>query len=100
MMTPEQMQEALKDVAPGTTLFVSYVAGREPTERAVREAIPHTTNPARARRHFVGTLSSVWTAKNGDPIMTLKVHNRGLGSEGAYRSFNPSLGQLLALAPL
>ena len=100
MMTAQQMEDALNGVAPGAMLFVSYVAGREPTALAIDEARPHTENPTRSRRHFVGTLSSVWTAKNGDPIMTIKAHNRGLDTKGAYRSFNPNLGTLLSVQVL
>jgi len=101
MMNSEQMVNTLKNVPEGALLFVSYIAGREPTERAIQEAKPHTENPARSRRHFVGTLSRVWTARNGDPILTIHAHNRNTGDKaGGYRSFNPSLGQLLAVQVL
>lgn len=101
MLTTTDMLARLSNVSRGTLLFVSYAAGREPTARAIEEARPHTENPKRSRRHFVGELSSVWTARNGDTIMTVYVHNRDTGGEpGAYRSFNPALGELLALEVL
>lgn len=100
-MTPEQMKDALKGVSPGQTLFVSYLVGREPTERAIREALPHTTNPFRSRRHFVGEFANVRTTKNGDEILTIHAQNRNTGDKpGGYRSFNPRLGQLLGLTIL
>jgi len=102
-MNDSEMVQNLNGVPEGSLLFVSYLAGRKPTEKAVREAIPHTTNPARPRRYFVGLLHRVWDAKNGDPILTMWVFNRstenksGALSSGGWRSFNPRLGKLIVL---
>lgn len=99
------MVQKLSGLPQGTFLFVSYLVGRPPTARAIEEARPHTENPTRARRHFVGVLTRVWTARNGDPIMTIHADNRdtivnGFRIQGGYRSFNPALGELLAVEVL
>lgn len=100
-MTEDQMRE-IAERAVGATIFVSYVAGREPTARAVAEATPHTTDPARPRRYLYGTLTSVWQNRHGEWCLTLLAENRdtikgGIRFEGGYRSINPSLGQLVVL---
>jgi hypothetical protein len=100
-LSANDMLWKLRHVPDGTTLFVSYLAGRKPTERAIVEATRHTTNPTRPRRYYLGELSSVWQSQKGDWILTMKVFNRdtlqndGSLEEGGYRSFNPDLGRLV-----
>lgn len=101
MMDSTSMLEKLKDVPPGSFLFVSYVAGRTARPHALREAnraIRTGINP----RHFTGVLTSVWTTKSGAPVVTLWVNERdtekdGTVTQGAYRTFNPALGTLMTL---
>jgi hypothetical protein len=93
----------LRHVKDGDTVFVSYLAGRPPTEKAIAEAVRHTEDPTRPRRYYLGELTSCWQAQNGDWILTMKVFNRdtmqkdGTLQEGGYRSFNPSLGELILI---
>lgn len=97
-MTTEAMLGSLMGVPEGSTLFISYIAGRPATPRAITEATRHTTNPTRPRRYYLGQLSSVWQTLKGDWVVTLKVFNRDTGpSEGGYRSFNPNVGRLLLI---
>lgn len=104
-LSAEQMESALSGASRGSLIFVSYLAGREPTPRAIVEARRATEELGIARRHFVGTLESVRTTKRGERIMTVFAHNRDRLTaegfvEGNYRSFNPALGQLLAVEVL
>jgi len=99
-MNEAQMAAALRGVPLGSLLFVSYEAGRPPTPRAVREAERHTR--IMSRRHFVGTLEGVWMTRDGQTVLTLFAYNRDreIGSgmvEGGYRTFNPSVGNLLSV---
>jgi len=98
----EQEMRAIAQRAIGSTVFVSYVAGREPTGRAVEEARPHTTDPTRPRRYLYGEVTSVWQNRLGEWCLTLFAENRdtvrnGIRFEGGYRTINPSLGKLIVL---
>lgn len=102
-LSSEDMLWKLRYVPIGTTVFVSYLAGRKPTKRAIAEATRHTTDPTRPRRYYLGRLTSVWQSQKGDWLMTMKVFNRdvlqndGSLEEGAHRSFNPNLGNLILI---
>jgi hypothetical protein len=98
-MNESEMMAVLAGLPEGTELFVSYVAGREPTDRAVREA-QRSTDAGIARRHFTGKLHRVWTTKRGDTVLTVLCDNRDderSGKQEAYRTFNPRLGTLLGV---
>lgn len=98
-MTEREMVDKLTGVPEGSIVFVSYLVGRQPTARAIREA-ERSRRENIARRHFVGTLTSVWTTKRGDTVFTVLCDNRddeARGTEEGYRTFNPNLGQLLSL---
>jgi len=99
----DDMLWKLRHVKDGDIIFVSYVAGRPPTERAIIEAVGHTENPTRPRRYYLGELTSVWQSSKDQWILTMKVFNRdtmqkdGTLQEGGYRSFNPELGELILI---
>lgn len=100
-MTENEMTE-IAEAAVGALIFVSYVAGRKATERAIDEARPHTEDPTRVRRYLFGRLTSVWQNKKGEWCLTLFAENRdtikaGVRYEGGYRTINPSLGRLVVL---
>ena len=100
-MTQDEMV-AIADGIVGATIFVSYVAGRKPTDRAVEEATPHTEDPKRPRRYLFGRLTSVWQNRFGEWCLTLFAENRdtiknGIRFEGGHRTINPLLGQLIVL---
>ena len=102
MLDEAKMLEALKGVSAGAPLRVLYVAGREPTDKAIREAHRHVTNPTRSRHHFVGSFVGTRVTKKGDIVMTIFADNRdterhGVLRPGGYRTFNPSLGSLLSI---
>ncbi len=101
-MSEQEMVLALAGVPSGTPLFVSYVAGRPPTDRAIREAA-RSRREGIAKRHYFGTLAEVRTTKRGDAILTIVCENRDderTGEHRAFRTFNPNLGQLLSVAVL
>ena len=100
-MTAQQMLDALQDVPPGTEIFVSYLAGRPPKERAVREA-KKAEDEGYNKRWLQGRLERVWTTKKKqEPVLTLFTYTRynedQPSAEGHYRTINPALGQLLSL---
>lgn len=101
-MNTVQMIEKLMGVPVGSTVFVSYLAGRRPTEQAKREA-QRSIAEGIAPRHFTGRYESVRRTKKGEMVLTLWVEERDSGDpmrRGAYRTFNPSLGTLLTLEVL
>jgi len=93
----------LRHTPDGSTIFVSYLAGRPPTERAIAEATRHTSDPKRPRRYYLGELSSVWCTSKDQWVLTMKAFNRdtmqkdGTLEEGGYRTFNPELGELILI---
>jgi hypothetical protein len=105
MISPEKMQVLLEGRPEGTLLFCSYRAGREPTERAIREA-GRAGTMGLARRHFVGKLIRMWTTKKGDLVLTILTEERdrtlpdGTLAPPAFRTFNPALGELIHLEVL
>lgn len=102
MLSATDMVRKLEGVPEGATVFVSYLAGREPTPRAVRES-ERARREGYAPRHFFGKLHRVWTSKKGDPILTVLCDNRDderTGSREGYRSFNPNLGTMLMVEVL
>lgn len=95
-LTESDMLQFLQDVPAGSLLFVSYEAGKEPTERARKEAERH----AGPHRYFTGVLEDVWCTKNNEWVMRIFAFNRdtlknGKLQEGGYRTFNPSKGTLI-----
>jgi hypothetical protein len=100
MITSTEMVAKLQGVQPGAKVFVSYLAGRKPTARALVEA-QKAENEGYAKRWFAGTLESVWTTQKGEPVFRVFSHTRynvdNLEAEGHYRTFNPALGTLLTL---
>lgn len=99
MLNEVNAMKALVGVPEGALLFVSYVAGREPTDRAVREA-ERSRREGIARRHFVGKLASQRVTKKGEYVFTVLCDNRDderRGTRDGYRTFNPSLGNLLTV---
>lgn len=97
-LNESDLLDALAAVPLGSVLFVSYVAGREPTERAKLEAAGEVP-----RRYFTGVLHNVWKTKKGEWVLTMWVWNRktikkdGTVVEGGYRTMNPTLGELIVL---
>ena len=102
-LTARDMIQTLDGVPTGTSVFVSYLPGKPPTERAIREAT-RSTKQGISNRHFFGTLaSSPWRTSDGDIVFTVLCDNRDderRGTQDGYRTFNPNLGQLLTLEVL
>lgn len=101
-MTEKQMIEALAECGRGSLLFVSYKAGRPPTDRALVESERAVHEEGMARRHYVGTFESLWVTRKGEVVMTIMAYNRdrvvdGHLVEGGYRTLNPTLGELCYL---
>ncbi len=99
-MTENEMLAVLADAPEGAPVFVAYQAGRPPTDRAVREA-QRSASEGIPHGFFFGKLHRVWRTKGrGEAVLTVLCANRDderTGAKEAYRTFNPSLGQLRAL---
>jgi hypothetical protein len=101
-LSETQMDQILEGAGPGSLVFISYLAGRPPTEKAQIEA-QRASKEGLARRHALGHLSEVWTTKEGDRVVRIFAQTRdtlqknGLLTLGAWRTYNPSLGRLLSL---
>lgn len=100
MIDAQEMVRRLSGAEPGATVFVSYRAGRPPTERAVAEAekADHEGYP---KRWYLGQVVRQWVTKKGDPVFTLFTTTRynedNVRADGHYRTINPNLGQLMVL---
>lgn len=102
MLTEKQMLEKLADCAPGTTLFVGYLAGRKGSGTAAAEMHRAVNEEGINPTHFTGTLEGIKTTKKGDVVLLLWVNERdSVGPDGPkqgnYRMFNPNLGTLRTL---
>ena len=100
MINQAKMLEILKDVPPGSIVFVSYSAGRRPSDTALRESA-RAVEEGLALRHFTGKLEGVH--KKGkvhwdEWYFTVWVEERDSAKNGMtpgnFRAFNPSLGRL------
>ena len=100
MLTEKEVQDKLEGVPEGAEIFVSYLAGRVATARAQREA-RKADDLGFSRRWLQGKLHKVWTTKKGELAVCLFTYTRyneqEPAAEGHYRTFNPSLGTVLAL---
>lgn len=99
MLDETECVRRLQEAPEGAVLFVSYRAGRAPTERAEREAA-RACREGIARHHFLGTLASKRVTRRGEFVFTVLCGNRdneATGEQQGYRSFNPSLGRVLSL---
>lgn len=99
-MTAQEMLAKLDGIPVGAEVFISYKAGRRPTERAVREA-QRAEDEGYNRRWLQGRVERVWTTKKGHPVLTVYAFTRYNEDEpkadGHYRTINPALGELLSL---
>ena len=103
MLDERAVEAKLAGVPEGTEIFVSYQAGRKPTERAVREAIK-ANDIGIPKRWLEGKLVKVWRTKKDQLAVRLFSYTRYNESipawEGHYRTINPSLGTILSLEVL
>ena len=99
-LSAQDMVALLDGVPPGTEVFISYLAGRKPTDRAIREA-EKASDEGYNKRWLQGRVERVWTTKKQEPVLTVFAYTRynedDKSSEGHYRTINPALGKLLSL---
>ncbi len=104
-LSESEMVTALNGVNPGSKVFVSYIAGRRPSDRAIQEAQP-ARDQGISTRHYTGVFHSLHRTKKGDYVMTIwtdtRVSTDACGNQvnGAYRAINPNLGTLMVLEVL
>lgn len=102
-MTEHEVTKKLEGVPPGTEIFVSYRAGGPVSLRAEFEARKASDNGYN-RRFLQGKLERVFTNKRGQLAVCLFTYTRynldRPEAEGHYRTFNPSVGQVLSLEVL
>lgn len=93
------VEKIIRKAGIGAHVFLSYVAGAEPTERAMREA-ERAKREGICRRHFVGQITRIARNKRGEFYFTLFTGERDderRDTENAFRSFNPEFGRVLTL---
>jgi hypothetical protein len=90
-----EMIAILEGARKGAKVFISYLAGRPATERAQAELARAGSEGEGPRRWYTGTFEGLSRNKAGQAYFRAFVAERG--AEGAYRSFNPTLGTLLTL---
>lgn len=92
------MLQRLQGAHHGAMVFVSYVAGRPASPTAIAQA-QRARRAGISRRHFTGALVNVGMNRKGQVYVTFLVNERdGANGKGpAYRSFNPSLGNLVSM---
>lgn len=93
------VEKIIRQAGIGAQVFVSYVAGANPTERAKREA-ERAKREGLSSRHFVGRIVKFSWNKNGDFYFTIFTSERDderRDAENAFRSFNPGFGVVLTL---
>ena len=99
-LTASDAVQKLQGVQPGQMVFVSYLAGRPPTERQIREA-GKARREGYPRRWYFGRLERQWITQKGEPVFSIFTHTRDNendpAADGNYRTFNPNLGTLLEL---
>lgn len=104
-LTERDMVTTLLGVNPGSKVFVSYIAGRRPTDQAIREC-QVARDQGLNTRHFTGVFHSLHKTKKGEWVMTIWTDTRtstdatGNQVNGAYRAINPNLGTLIVLEVL
>lgn len=84
------MDATFGDASQEDIVHLVYEAGGEISPAAERDYV-QASDWKRNPQEFIGHFVSYRKTKNGDPVLTLWVHNRGLS--GRYRSFNPNLGR-------
>ena len=103
-LAESDVQQILGNVRPGSVVFLSYIAGRPPTAKAVVEAERTVKKDGIARRHVLGNLTEVFSSKKGDLCVRVFADTRdtlkkdGTLIRGGYRTYNVNLGKLLHLA--
>jgi len=102
-MTEQEMLKALEGAGVGSKVFVSYIAGRKNGSLKARLERRRAEVEGISLRHFTGTLESLKRNKSQETYMLLyalerdTVRDDGETTEGNYRAFNPSLGQMLVV---
>ena len=84
----------------GSTVIVWYRAANPPTALAIREAEVSTRVTAMPRQLYVGRLIDILRGQNGTVYFKCRTVTRqdiAHDREPAYRTFNPSKGQLLEM---
>lgn len=105
MINTTQMLEILKDIPAGSIIFVSYSAGRRPSDVAIQESARAQSEGINLR-HFTGKLEGVHkkARSHNQHYFTLWVEERDSAKNGMtpgnFRAFNPALGTLHTLTVL
>lgn len=88
------LSNVLANATSDTIVHLTYAAGRPANAQGKRE-FAEARDWNKHPREFVGNFVSLKRNKRGEQVLTLFVHNRG--EVGAYRTFNPSLGEIKSI---
>lgn len=84
----------------GALVYVWYRAANEPTERAIREAQVATVVMNMPRQLYTGKLIDILKGADGTvyfKVMAVERRDEARNGMPAFRSFNPSKGQLIEM---
>ena len=100
-LTEEECMMRLMPAKFGDHIRVRYVPGRPPSARAIEEA-QIAVDRGLDLHVFMGSFEDIGLNRKGRFFFTLRVLDRnstvdGEEVRGAYRAFNPSLGEVRAL---
>lgn len=88
------LSETFANATSDSIVHLTYAAGRPVNAQGKRE-FAEARDWNKAPREFVGNFVSLKRNKRGEQVLTLFVHNRG--EVGAYRTFNPSIGEIKSI---
>lgn len=94
MLNAKDIEARLANANADTIVHIDYLAGRPVNDRG-RKEYAAAADWNKAPTEYTGNFAGLKRNKFGELVLTLFVHNRG--KTGAYRAFNPNLGEIRAI---
>ena len=94
MLNAKDIEALLTNANADTIVHIDYLAGKPANAKGQKE-YNEAKDWNKAPTEYTGNFVGLKRNKFGELVLTLFVHNRG--TTGAYRSFNPNLGEVRAI---
>lgn len=94
MLNAKDIEALLANATPDTIVHIDYRAGKPVNDRG-RKEYAEAKDWHKAPTEYTGNFVGMKKNKFGELVLTLFCHNRG--KTGAYRTFNPNLGEVRAI---
>lgn len=91
MLNAKDIEALLANANADTIVHIDYLAGK-PVNAKGRKEYAEAKDWNKAPTEYTGNFASLKRNKFGELVLTLFCHNRG--KTGAYRAFNPNLGEV------